>query len=51
MEGPHYSKADGSVQRNNTISETRKERLGPLGHMERVPEERAVRKVHKNIPE
>jgi hypothetical protein len=32
-------------------SEFRKERLGWLGHVERMPEERTVKKVFKNIPE
>jgi hypothetical protein len=33
------------------ISEIRKERLQQLGHVERMPEERTVMKVFKNIPE
>jgi len=33
------------------IAEIRKERLQQLGHVERMPEERTVMKVFKNIPE
>lgn len=51
MEGPQYSRVNGSVQRNNTISEIGKERLRILRYVEIVPEERTIRKVLKNIPE
>ena len=33
------------------VSEIRKARLGWLGHVERMPEERTVKKMFRSIPE
>jgi hypothetical protein len=41
----------GLYREPDIISEVRKGRLRWLGHVERMPEERTVKKMFKNIPE
>jgi hypothetical protein len=48
-EDPHHSRVGGSVQRHRYY--IRKGRLRWLGHVERILQERIVKKAIKNVPE
>jgi hypothetical protein len=51
MENPHQLRVDAYDRETGVTSEIRKRSLRWLGHVERRPEERSVKKVFKNIQE